>query len=109
MVYDEGPRSSWKLAVIEDLLRGGDGLVRAAHIHTSTDYINRLVSKLYPLDVTASTVPRIASQNCPEQQFTAVTSTRLKRAAAADALGRISARARRISLPKVVELTELDI
>ena len=28
LVYDEGPRSSWKLAVIEDLIRGGDGFVR---------------------------------------------------------------------------------
>ena len=61
MVY-EGPRSSWKLAAIEDLITGGDGLVRAAHIRTSTGYINRPVLKLYPLEVTASpSVPRIAS------------------------------------------------
>ena len=100
LVYDEGPRSSWKLAVIEDLIRGGDGLVRAAHIRTSTGYTNRPVSKLYPLEVTASpSVPRIASQNCPEQQCTAVTSTRPRRAAATDAMGRISEWARRIRAP----------
>ena len=51
LAYDEGPRSSWKLALIEDLIRGGDGLVRAAHIRTSTGHTNRPVSKLYPLEV----------------------------------------------------------
>ena len=100
LVYDEGPRSSWKLAVIEDLIRGGDGLVRVAHSRTSTGYTNQPVSKLYPLEVTASpSVPRIASQNCPEQQCTVVTSTRPRRAAATDAMGRISEWARHVCAP----------
>ena len=88
MLYWSIPRSSWKLAVIEELIRGGDGLVRAAHIRTSTRYTNRPVSKLYPLEVTASPcVPRIASQNYPKQQSTAVTSTRPRQAVATDAMG----------------------
>ena len=100
LVYDEGPRSSWKLAVIEDLIRGGDGFVRAAHIRTSTGYTNRPVSKLYPLEVTASpSSSRIASRNSPEQQSTVVTSTRPRRAAATDAMGRISEWTRCIRAP----------
>ena len=55
LVHDEGPRSTWKLAVVEDLIEGGDGLVRAANIRTSTGRTNRPLSsthtKLYPLEV----------------------------------------------------------
>ena len=100
LVYNEGPRSSWKLAFIEDLIGGGDGLVRAAHIRTSTGHINRPVSKLSPLEVTTSpSVPTVASRNCPEQQSFAVTSTRPRRAAATDAMKRISGWATRNPRP----------
>lgn len=32
LVHDDGPRAKWNLAVIEELMKGNDGLVRAAHI-----------------------------------------------------------------------------
>ena len=32
LVQDDGPRSTWKLAVVKDLIRGGDNLVQAADI-----------------------------------------------------------------------------
>ena len=32
LVHNEGPSSTWKLAVVEDLIKGEDGLVRAANI-----------------------------------------------------------------------------
>ena len=35
LVHDDKPRIDWKLAVIEDVVRGNDGLVRAANILTS--------------------------------------------------------------------------
>ena len=54
LVHDEGPRSSWKLAVVDDLITGKDGLVRAAHIQTSKGYTNRPITKLYPLEVTST-------------------------------------------------------
>jgi len=49
-VGDDGPYVSWKLAVVEDLVYGGDGLVRAANIRTSTGQTNRsIISHLkYP-------------------------------------------------------------
>ena len=33
-IHDDKPRLNWKLAVIEELLMGNDGLVRAANIRT---------------------------------------------------------------------------
>ena len=91
LVHNEGPRSSWKLAVVEEVIRGGDGLFRAAHIRTSTGSTNRPVNKLYPLEITANTAAsRPASPDCPGQQSTAVTSSRPRRAAAAEAMMRIA-------------------
>ena len=54
LVHDDGPRSSWRLAVVEDLIKGGDDLIRAAKIRTSTGHTNRPICKLYPLELSAS-------------------------------------------------------
>ena len=53
MVHDEKPRNAWKLAVIEELIRGNDGLVRAASIRTKNGQTNRPITKLYPLEICA--------------------------------------------------------
>ena len=45
------PRSSWKLAIVKNLLRGSDGLVRAAEIKTHSGVTNRSINLLYPLEV----------------------------------------------------------
>ena len=58
LVHDENPRSTWKLAVVEGLIEGDDGLVRVANIRTSTWRTNRPITKLYPLEVcTNETTP----------------------------------------------------
>ena len=46
------PRSSWKLAIVKKVLRGSDGLVRAAEIKTNSGVTNRSIHLLYPLEVT---------------------------------------------------------
>ena len=51
LVHDEGPHVQWRLAVVEDLIRGGDGLVRAVNIRTSTGLTNRPIVRLIPLEV----------------------------------------------------------
>ena len=51
IVHNEGPRSTWRLAVVKALHRGHDGLVRAADIRTSTGETSRPIAKLYPLEV----------------------------------------------------------
>ena len=35
LVYDDSPRNTWKLAIVEELMTGKDGLVRAAKIKTT--------------------------------------------------------------------------
>ena len=55
LMYDESPRSTWKLAVIEELITGRDGLVRAAKIKTSQGRTNRPIAKLVPLEVSTPT------------------------------------------------------
>jgi len=53
LVHDDGPRVKWRLAVVEDLICGGDGLVRATNIRTSTGRTNRPIVRLIPLEVSA--------------------------------------------------------
>ena len=54
LVHDEGPRIQWKLAVIEKLNKGRDGMICSADIRTSTGKTNRPIVKLYPLEVTTN-------------------------------------------------------
>lgn len=51
LIHDEGPRLYWRMAVVEDLQSGIDGLVRSAMVKTSTGVTNRPINKLYPLEV----------------------------------------------------------
>ena len=53
-IHDEGSRLGWRLAVIEELITGKDGLIRAASIRTSTGRTNRPIIKLYPLEVVSA-------------------------------------------------------
>ena len=48
---DNKPRLQWRLAIVEDLIKGNDDQVRAAHIRTSTHTTTIPVAKLYPLEV----------------------------------------------------------
>ena len=44
LVHDNAPRIKWQLAVIEDVIKGSDGLIRAANIHTKAGRTNRLIA-----------------------------------------------------------------
>jgi hypothetical protein len=50
---DDTKRVNWKLAKIESLIYGNDGIVRAANIKTKNGTTNRPITRLYPLEVTA--------------------------------------------------------
>ena len=52
-IHDDGPRLSWRLAVIEELITANDGLVRAAIVRTSASRTNCPIVKPYPLEVTS--------------------------------------------------------
>ena len=51
IVQDDKPRVQWKLAVVEGLIEGRDGMVRAAHIRMDKLKTTRPIVKLYPLEV----------------------------------------------------------
>lgn len=55
LIHDDGPRIHWRLGVVESLITGNDGLVRAANVRTSTNITSRPITKLYPLEVSAPT------------------------------------------------------
>ena len=55
LVHNDSTRVHWRLAVIESLNKGADGLVRSANIRTATGRTNRPIARLYPLEVTAAT------------------------------------------------------
>ena len=51
LVHDDVARARWQLAVIEELIKGLDGLTRSANIRTKTGMTNRPIAKLYPLEM----------------------------------------------------------
>ncbi|XP_071176258.1 uncharacterized protein [Mytilus edulis] len=50
-VHNDTNRIMWKLAVVQDLVRGKDGLIRSAVIKTDTGITNRPIVKLYQLEI----------------------------------------------------------
>ena len=44
LIHDDKPRVDWRLAGIEELIPGGDGLILAANIRTSTGKTNRPIN-----------------------------------------------------------------
>ena len=50
-IHDDSPRNTWKVAVIDSLVYGKDGLARSAVIRTRSGLTNRPIVKLYPLEI----------------------------------------------------------
>ena len=101
LVHDEKPRSTWKLAVVESLIEGGDGLIRAANIRTSTGHTNRPITKLYPLEVCANEAMPPTEDDTSEQAIMVPTPSQKgpRRAKALEAMQKIAERARDIRAP----------
>ena len=51
LIHDDRPRLHWRLGVIDSLIQGNDGLVRAVNVRTSNRVTSRPISRLYPLEV----------------------------------------------------------
>ena len=102
LVHGESPRSTWKLAVVGDLIKGGDGLVRAANIHTSTEWSNRPITKLYPLEVCTNEATPPTEDNTSEQTIMVPTPSqnRPRRTKVLEAMRRIADWARNIRAPR---------
>ncbi|XP_045206090.2 uncharacterized protein LOC123558274 [Mercenaria mercenaria] len=50
-VHEDCPRLRWKLAVVEELMPGKNGLTRSAMIRTGSGLTTRAIKKLYPLEL----------------------------------------------------------
>ena len=70
-VHDDGAPLNWRLAVIEELIVGNDGITRAARIRTSTGVTNRPIVKLYPLEMSNSTVTSNSNETKNSDRTTA--------------------------------------
>ena len=64
LIHDEGPRINWKLAIVEEPIKGNDGLVRATHIRTSNCTTARPIVQLYLLEVVSNNQ---STMDCSEQ------------------------------------------
>jgi len=51
IIHDDIPRTNWKLAVVEKLITGLDGITRAAEIRTASGRTNRSITRLFLLEV----------------------------------------------------------
>ena len=69
IVHDDKLRLNWRLAVVEDLIEGKDGLVRAAHIRMGKLKTTRPIVKLYPLEVTNVPTPQDITGDSKVSQF----------------------------------------
>ena len=100
-VHDDKSRLTWRLAVIESLIRGRDGHVRAANIRTASGKTNRPITKLYPLEVSAKTEePGLVDKDCVQQENAATEITpRPKRTAACKAVEQIRRWTRELRVP----------
>ena len=74
LVHDDSARVNWKLAIIESVNKGKDGLIHSANIRTATGRTNCPIAYLYPLEVTATEktakppsvkTSETQSENCP--------------------------------------------
>ena len=54
LVHDNIPRARWKMAIVEQLIRGRDGYAGAANIRYSEGKTNRPIAKLYPLELSST-------------------------------------------------------
>ena len=47
---DNKDRNKWKLEIVEELVAGRDGVVRAVKLRAGKSYLERAVQQLYPLE-----------------------------------------------------------
>ena len=79
LIHDDVPRIQWKLAVIEQVNKGADGLIRSANVRTSSGKTNHPIAKLYPLEVTASDISSANDDDSAREKPSASTEETPKR------------------------------
>ena len=73
LIHDDGPRLQWRLGIVDSLLQGNDGLVRAVNVRTNNRITSRPISRLYPLEVS---LPSDNQTECSNSTEIATNSTK---------------------------------
>ena len=75
-IYDQGPRSRWRLALVSNLIKGRDGRIRAATVRLPVNgqhhiKLTRPINHLFPLEVRSSVKveAEINDKNDEEKDF----------------------------------------
>jgi len=88
IIHDNTPRNKWKLGVINTLLPGKDGTVRAVKLRTSNGKeLTRPLEKLYPLEISIQSTDQHPRDDTAGKEITG--QPRAKRTAAVRASQRI--------------------
>ena len=82
---DKRNRNQWKLAVVKGLIKGRDGIIRAASLKTSKETLERAIQHLYSLELTCLQPSSTLNPTAPEFNYHA----RPRRDAAAAAAVRV--------------------
>ena len=72
IIHDDAPRAGWKLAVVEKLITGSDGMTRAAEIRTARGTTNRPIVRLIPLEVNGRLIPLEVNEQSETRNWTQV-------------------------------------
>ena len=67
MVHDNGPQINWKMAVLESLTTGMDGLVCSANVRTKNGVNNGPVMKLFPLKVCDASIIQMENNEVDQE------------------------------------------
>lgn len=84
---EEQNRNKWKIRIVDDVIKGRDGVVRGAKVQTAKGNLERAIQHLYPLELSCEEQKGIPDPRAP------VFTTRPKRDAAAAATLRIEQQA----------------
>ena len=76
---DEKDRNHWKLGIVQQLIAGKDGVVRAAKLRAGRGILERAVQYLYPLELSCDPIATVPEQ---EQQLRRVQPARAAKAVA---------------------------
>ena len=79
LIHDDTPRVNWRMAVIESVNKGADGMIRSANVRTSTGRTNRPIARLYPLELTEDTATSTPTDDQPEESPTDTSTCRQTR------------------------------
>ena len=55
---DSKDRNKWPLGIVESLIKGKDGVIRAVQLRSGRDRLERAVQQLYPLEISCDVVTK---------------------------------------------------